>query len=145
MFGRRTSSRAVIGSRIKDCTDGTSKTLMASEGIVRGPDGGQVQFGEFGSYWYGGAWGEYGFSTQEPPNTTVADVNWQCLTTTWPGAPCSVDTTAANQRNYARSMHAGGVNVLFCDGSVRDVVDTINATVWRNLGDKSDGEAVGDF
>lgn len=59
--------------------------------------------------------------------------------------PCSVDTTAANQRNYARSMHAGGVNVLFCDGSVRDVVDTINATVWRNLGDKSDGEAVGDF
>jgi prepilin-type processing-associated H-X9-DG protein len=56
-----------------------------------------------------------------------------------------VDTTAANQRNYARSMHAGGVNVLFCDGSVRDVVDTINATVWRNLGDKSDGEAVGDF
>jgi prepilin-type N-terminal cleavage/methylation domain-containing protein len=75
VFGRRTSPRAVIGSRIKDCTDGTSKTLMASEGIVRGPDGGQVQYGEFGSYWYGGAWGEYGFSTQEPPNTTVADVN----------------------------------------------------------------------
>ncbi|MFM8494139.1 MAG: DUF1559 domain-containing protein [Planctomycetia bacterium] len=146
MFGSRTMARAVIGSRIKNCTDGTSKTLMASEGIVRGPKDGAIQYGELGSYWYGGYWGEYGFSTQEPPNATVPDVNAECLTTTWPGAPCTVDVAQeANQRNYARSMHAGAVNVVFCDGSVRGVNDTINAGVWKNLGEKSDGNAVGDF
>jgi len=42
-------------------------------------------------------------------------------------------------------MHAGSVNAVFCDGSVRSVNDTINAGVWRNLGDRSDGNAVGDF
>lgn len=145
MFGIRTIANAVIGRAIKDCTDGTSKTLMASEGIVRGPKNGAVQFGEFGSYWTGGSWGEYGFSTQEPPNTTVADANYGCLTTTWPDAACTAETTFGIQRNYARSEHVGGVMALFCDGSVRAVNDTINAGVWRNLGDRSDGNAVGDF
>jgi len=146
MFGDRTIARAVIGTRIKDCTDGTSKTLMASEGIVRGPKDWARQYGELGAYWMGGAWGEYGFSTQEPPNTTVADVNWGCVTTTWPGAPCTVDTSAtANQRNYARSMHVGGVNVVFGDGSVRGIDNTIASGVWRDLGDRNDGDPVGNF
>ncbi|MFN9273146.1 MAG: DUF1559 domain-containing protein [Planctomycetia bacterium] len=145
MFGIRTSANAVVGRAIEHCRDGTSMTLMASEGIVRGPKNGALQFGEFGSYWSGGAWGEYGFSTQEPPNTTAADANYGCLTTTWPGAACTPETTFENQRNYARSMHVGGVMAVFCDGSVRSVNDTISAGIWRNLGDRSDGNVVGDF
>jgi prepilin-type N-terminal cleavage/methylation domain-containing protein/prepilin-type processing-associated H-X9-DG protein len=146
MFGPRTIPNAVIGHATKHCTDGTSKTIMASEGIVRGPKNGSAQFGEIGSYWRGGGWGEYGFSTQEPPNTTVSDVNYGCVTTTWPGAPCTADTTSSStHRNYARSMHVGGVNVVFCDGSVRGVSNTVASGVWRNLGDKRDGNPVGDF
>ncbi len=144
MFGKRTIPMAVIGNATKHCTDGTSKTIMASEGIVRGPKNGAIKYGEIGSYWYGGTWGEYGFSTREPPNTTVADVNYACLTETWPGAPCSASTTGPHY-NYARSMHVGGVNVVFCDGSVRSVNNTVTSGVWRNLGDKSDGNPVGDF
>jgi len=42
----------------------------------------------------------------------------------------------------ARSYHSGGVNVVFCDGSVHWVSDSISMTVWRNLGTRAGGEVV---
>jgi prepilin-type N-terminal cleavage/methylation domain-containing protein/prepilin-type processing-associated H-X9-DG protein len=42
----------------------------------------------------------------------------------------------------ARSYHPGGVNVTFCDGSVRFVKDTIALTVWRALGSRAAGEVI---
>lgn len=44
--------------------------------------------------------------------------------------------------NPARSYHPGGVHVLFNDGSVRYVADTINNATWRALGTRSGGEVV---
>jgi prepilin-type processing-associated H-X9-DG protein len=45
----------------------------------------------------------------------------------------------------ARSLHPGGVNVLFADGSVRFIGDSIDLVVWRALGSIAGGEVVGDF
>ncbi|WP_339730267.1 DUF1559 domain-containing protein [uncultured Gimesia sp.] len=45
----------------------------------------------------------------------------------------------------ARSFHHGGVQVLLCDGAVRFVSDSIDIETWRRLGDKADGETVGEF
>jgi prepilin-type N-terminal cleavage/methylation domain-containing protein/prepilin-type processing-associated H-X9-DG protein len=45
----------------------------------------------------------------------------------------------------ARSYHAGGVNVLLADGSVRFVRDAIPLAVWRSLATRAGGEVVGDF
>lgn len=45
----------------------------------------------------------------------------------------------------ARSYHAGRVNVLFCDGSVRSVPDSISLNVWKALGSRNGGETIGDF
>jgi prepilin-type processing-associated H-X9-DG protein/prepilin-type N-terminal cleavage/methylation domain-containing protein len=45
----------------------------------------------------------------------------------------------------ARSRHPGGVNVLFCDGSVRFVGETIELATWRALGSRNGGEVVGQF
>jgi prepilin-type N-terminal cleavage/methylation domain-containing protein/prepilin-type processing-associated H-X9-DG protein len=42
----------------------------------------------------------------------------------------------------ARSYHPGGVNAVFCDGSVRFIKDSINADVWRAVGSRAGGEAV---
>jgi prepilin-type N-terminal cleavage/methylation domain-containing protein/prepilin-type processing-associated H-X9-DG protein len=42
----------------------------------------------------------------------------------------------------ARSLHPGGVNVLFADGSGRFIASTINLAVWRALGTINGGEAV---
>ncbi len=41
-----------------------------------------------------------------------------------------------------RSRHAGGVNVLFGDGTVRFVKDTVSPPTWRALGSKDGGEIV---
>ena len=42
----------------------------------------------------------------------------------------------------ARSYHPGGVNALFCDGSVRFVKDSINFQTWRGLGTIGSGEVI---
>jgi prepilin-type processing-associated H-X9-DG protein len=44
----------------------------------------------------------------------------------------------------SRSYHAGGVNALLMDGSVRFVNDTISQTTWRALGTRAGDEVVGE-
>ena len=144
MFGRRTSNLSIVGRSVAHCRDGTSNTLMASEGIVRREM--QSNFGDLGAYWFGGQWGEYAFSTLEPPNTSVPDHVWRCGDENHPQSPCeSKNSSNPPYRNFARSLHPGGVNVVMCDGAVRSVTNAIHAAVWRNLGDRADGNVVGDF
>ncbi|QEH35264.1 Type II secretion system protein G precursor [Aquisphaera giovannonii] len=42
----------------------------------------------------------------------------------------------------ATSMHPGGVNALFVDGSVKFIKDTISPQTWWALGTKSNGEVI---
>lgn len=42
----------------------------------------------------------------------------------------------------SRSFHAGGVNVLCADGSVRLVTDSVDGVIWRAAGTIAGGEAV---
>ncbi len=41
-----------------------------------------------------------------------------------------------------RSLHPGGANVLFCDGHVMFVKDTVNVVPWRALGTRNGGEVI---
>jgi prepilin-type N-terminal cleavage/methylation domain-containing protein len=43
------------------------------------------------------------------------------------------------------SNHSGGVNLVLCDGSTRFIRDTISIPIWRNLGNRKDGNAIGQF
>jgi prepilin-type processing-associated H-X9-DG protein len=43
------------------------------------------------------------------------------------------------------SRHHAGVNLLFCDGSVRFVSDSIDSVVWQAIGTRNGNEVVGDF
>ncbi len=45
----------------------------------------------------------------------------------------------------ARSMHAGGVNLLLGDGSVRFVTNGVNVDTWRALASRNGAEVVGDY
>jgi prepilin-type N-terminal cleavage/methylation domain-containing protein/prepilin-type processing-associated H-X9-DG protein len=45
----------------------------------------------------------------------------------------------------ASSRHVGGVNVLYGDGSVHYVPDSVDLDVWRALGSRDGGEAPGDY
>ena len=57
---------------------------------------------------------------------------------------CEADAEANTQAG-ARSMHPGGVNLLFCDGSAHFVIDQIDPAVWHALHTRSGGENVEAF
>lgn len=129
--------------RMRDITDGTANTALASEVIVRGKAVGG--WGGAGGYWGGGNHGSYGFTTLETPNTTVADQVYSCKSTTWPNAPCTAIGGGSALRNFARSMHTGGVQITLCDGSTRFISENISLVIWRGMGSRAGGEVLGEF
>jgi len=52
--------------------------------------------------------------------------------------------TGTDSSNFvpATSAHPGGVNVLFCDGSVKFIKDSINRLTWWALGTRANGEVI---
>jgi prepilin-type processing-associated H-X9-DG protein len=103
--------------------------------------------------WVDGKVHESGFTTTFTPNakTVISGVGAPA------GNPIIGDfvscreggATCAGLPTYAavtaRSYHAGMVNILLMDGSVRSASDSINLTVWRNLGARNDGNPIGDY
>jgi prepilin-type processing-associated H-X9-DG protein len=81
-----------------------------------------------------------GITTAVPPNTRV----------TYPGFSGPFDWVSVDENNggptyaslSASSYHAGGVNTLLADGSVRFIKNTISPTNWRALGTIAGGEVV---
>jgi len=125
-------------TRMTDVTDGTSNTLMAAEVLVSPDTGAHDLRGRYHNTWEGNTL----FSALYPPNTTVGDRSSYCVPL--PKAPCQgLGTTSFIQS--ARSQHTGGVTVVFGDGSVRFVRDSINLTAWQSAGSRNGGEVPGDL
>jgi prepilin-type N-terminal cleavage/methylation domain-containing protein/prepilin-type processing-associated H-X9-DG protein len=118
-------------------TDGTSNTLMASEVI-------QSQDTSYRGYTW---WGDAScFETWLAPNSPLPDVTQGYCTTLFPlimlpNPPCT-NTTTQGPTYAARSRHPGGINTVFCDGSVRFVKNTINLFTWRALSTSQGGEVI---
>ncbi len=61
---------------------------------------------------------------------------------------CSFDNAPMNWPNWqaqSRSLHPGGVQVCFGDGSTRTVTNNIAQSIWYLLNSREDGKAVPDF
>jgi prepilin-type N-terminal cleavage/methylation domain-containing protein/prepilin-type processing-associated H-X9-DG protein len=132
--------------RLKDVVDGTSHTLLLSEGLAATVAG---WGGPMGSAIYGNMGGAL-FSAHLTPNSTVAD---------GPVGPCPSDQGDTEYRApcsslgaspwwqkggrahaAARSNHPGGVNAAMTDGSVRFAADSIDTLTWRWLATRERGE-----
>ena len=95
--------------------------------------------------WVEGRVHQTGFTTTFVPNTVVP---YQTGGTTY-----DVDYTSAEEdvavttwaAVTSRSYHAGVVQSLLMDGSVRSISQNIAASTWRALGTRAGGEVTGDF
>jgi len=143
---------------IAEATDGTSNTALFSEHIIG--DFSQALATEHGDTFQPGTYP----STQDEAVQQCRDMNWRDIarqgysdvgapwiygyhsTTSYyhvgpPGSrscmfpPLRIATTA-------NSKHAGGVNVLLGDGSVKFVKETINIQTWRAMGSRNLGEII---
>jgi len=87
-----------------------------------------------GIYWEEGNNGVGWFNTVVTPNSKLYP--WSACRSNGGGRPDYA--TYANASSY----HPGGVNVLFCDGSVKFVKDSVAQNVWMAIGTKASGEVV---
>jgi prepilin-type N-terminal cleavage/methylation domain-containing protein/prepilin-type processing-associated H-X9-DG protein len=103
---------------------------------------GSPRFGQKAGHtrWTNGGVYYSGITTAVPPNTNV----------TYPGFSGPFDWVSVDENNggptyaslSASSYHAGGVNVLMADGSVRFFKNTVNGFTWRALGTIAGGEVL---
>ena len=129
--------------------DGTSNTALASE-VLAGQDDskgpGDTNWDARG-LWAWHMMGSFAYTHLNGPNTPVGDAMYaagslNCVS--GPKMPC--DNSHASRWDEfhaaARSHHPGGVNVVFADGHVSLISETIELHTWRCLGAMNDGEAI---
>jgi prepilin-type N-terminal cleavage/methylation domain-containing protein/prepilin-type processing-associated H-X9-DG protein len=134
-------------NRLKDILDGTSNTILMSEGVAPTVSG---WGGPIGNIIYGNMGGSL-FSSAFTPNTgepdrpigpcplNVGDTEYTapCLSA---GAHPGNGPGGALAHVAARSRHPGGVNAAMVDGSVRFVNDGIDTITWRWMGTRDRGD-----
>jgi prepilin-type N-terminal cleavage/methylation domain-containing protein len=129
--------------KIAGITDGLSNTIMLSEILVVPDDIGAAggsnddMRGRYCNTWEGNCL----FSTLNPPNSTVADVqNYSCVSTIY--APC---TRSGSNNLSARSNHLGGVQACAADASVHLISNNVDVTVYQALSTIAGGESIAAF
>jgi len=90
----------------------------------------------------GTLWGWY--AAGQSTLTTAAPPNWK-----WPTAGGDCCPGGAHDWGYGifppRSAHTGGVNALLGDGSVRFIRDSVDLVTFQRLGNRGDGQVLGEF
>lgn len=151
--------------RDRDFTDGMSNTLAMSEVKCKTPryqdrpdlvpDTGLNVSGAPGATepnghteWVSGNTIHTGFTTVLGPNAKISanGFDWVSISGTreynlGKGGHQSVTRAAIPSRSY----HTGIVNSLLMDGAVRGFSENINLQTWQNLGQRADGNVLGEF
>jgi len=144
-------SRRGAAIRIADATDGASNTILIGEVIpmCTDPDGGAAERGAWvSSRTVCNALG----STITPINDfTSCRVMGDSRRTNYPTCATHVSGNAYPETawNFAfgfRSSHTGGAHFALADGSVRFLSENIDhAGAYQRLGDRADGEVIGEY
>ncbi len=146
--GQSFDTNRALGTTFAEIADGTSNTVLLSEGIVSPSSSGWS--GAIGEMIYGNMGGAL-FSTAITPNSSSADrIIGGCPSDFGNDgytAPCVslglnalFTPSAAGAYAAARSMHSGGVNTAMADGSVTFVSENVNLSIWRGAGTRAGGE-----
>ena len=135
--------------KFKDIVDGTSSTVFASEVITGRHDTlNSTTDADARGIWAWSSMGSFCYTHLNTPNSSVGDTMWRsgadtsCVNEPLYGLPCntSAGTNHDTFQAAARSLHTGGVNVLYGDGHVSFVSDMIQLDTWRALATIAGGE-----
>ena len=135
-------SRFNWASRIRDLTDGASNTIAMGEIRPQCGDHSRNGWMHFNSLWV---------ATTAPINFPIACVREEPIqvgTTTyqWDTLPHGCNHWQNWQTSQGfKSRHEGGAFFLLGDGSVRFISENIDYLTYQRLGDRRDGQSVGDF
>lgn len=127
-------------NRIRDITDGTSNTIAMGEVRPKCVN----STGSYGGSNGWQSWANQGFALW----TTTAPINFN----TCPGegvgnnsnSNCNSWQNTPTGRGF-KSRHVGGAQFLLADGTVRFISENVDYRTYQRLGDRRDGEVVGEF
>jgi prepilin-type N-terminal cleavage/methylation domain-containing protein len=125
-------SRINWAANIRDISDGTSNVIAMGE--VRHLCGDHTVNGwyHFNSTWV----------------ATTAPINYPIRCWNTPGFQGPNDCSNVNSWNTTqgfKSEHVGGAHFLLCDGAVKYITQNLDYTTYQRLGDRRDGNPVGEF
>jgi len=132
-------------------TDGTSKTVIASE-VISGKHEtlNSTTDADARGIWAWNMMGSSSYTHFNTPNSSAGDVMWRssndtsCVHEPLDGLPCnrSAGTSHDTFHAAARSRHPGGVNTAFGDGHMKFVSDSIDSVIWQRLAAIDDGQVI---
>jgi len=138
----RVNTATVPAYGARDFTDGLSGTMMLSEIIDALSTSTLIDV-------RGDTWSDsrcaFNYMAYTPPNSKIPDQvdgSKDCNYPFQTNPPCRVGNGSQPDYAAARSFHSGGVNVLFADGSVKFIKNSVNLETWRSLSTKDGGEIV---
>jgi len=133
------AKRAIYGTSVNVAADTgdptTSLALVSSCNALPGTTQSYSPSQWTGAVWHGSHAGTLHFNAYTHVNTPN---KISCYAANGPGGPPGGWYDAITPT----SNHAGGVNVGFCDGSVRFIKDTVSPQTWWALGSRDGGEVI---
>ncbi|MCA9212957.1 MAG: DUF1559 domain-containing protein [Planctomycetales bacterium] len=136
------------GTKLKEITDGASKTVILCELLTWDGAARNQRFSEdIRGTWSCGSMGASTYSHKYGPNSTVNDRINACESDIPASSPLrcsqagSLGSEAAETWASARSMHVGGVVAAHADGSIQFYSDGIHLPVWRALATRSGNDS----
>jgi prepilin-type processing-associated H-X9-DG protein len=138
------------GAKVKQITDGLSKTILVGEkclqprfyetGYGDPPDYLKANDGDNNSMYQGFDWDVMRYASGNFSGSGEPQGSLPLQDTDCDGAgasPCN-GPAAGNIKGIFGSAHSGAVNIAFCDGSVESISYDIDPLVWNDYGGRKD-------